>query len=203
MSQFSFGAAAPGGAFSLGAPKAAATTTTSGFSFSAPAPAASGGFSFGSAAAAPGGSQPAGPFFSRPGSAAQPGFSFGAAPAAAAFPLGPNLWGTDFNSSHECTHSNTDHKYQPGTHPVLWNQAWSDIHSCYNSLHHHNLCAGPNGAHVVRVCCEFCSPDLVHHHKPLTWCHFHCFHWDSQPRNNWIWIKSSWNNSSLNKHCHW
>ncbi|OWK54357.1 Nuclear pore glycoprotein p62 [Lonchura striata] len=129
MSQFSFGAAAPGGAFGLGAPRAAATAAAAGFSFSAPA---STGFSFGSAAPAAGGGQPAGLFsFSRPGTAAQPaGFSFGsagaapAAPAAAAFPLGSDLC-TAFNSSHQYNHSNNDHKHQPGTHPVLWNQAWS------------------------------------------------------------------------------
>ncbi|XP_027546323.1 nucleoporin-62 C-terminal-like protein [Neopelma chrysocephalum] len=108
MSQFNFGAAAPGGAFSLGAPKAAAaaTTTTSGFSFSAPAPAASGGFSFGTAAPAAGGGQPTGLFsFSRP-TQPGPGFSFGpattapaAAPAAAAFPLGASTPKVNFGTS--------------------------------------------------------------------------------------------------------
>ncbi|NXJ84164.1 NUP62 protein, partial [Trogon melanurus] len=100
MNQFSFGsgAAASGGGFSLGTPKtaAAATTSTSGFSFSTPA--ASGGFSFGSAAQTPASSQPTGLFsFSRPGAAAQPAsFSFGTpatgttAPAANVFPLGAN-----------------------------------------------------------------------------------------------------------------
>ncbi|XP_077642719.1 nuclear pore glycoprotein p62-like [Lonchura striata] len=104
MSQFSFGAAAPGGAFGLGAPRAAATAAAAGFSFSAPA---STGFSFGSAAPAAGGGQPAGLFsFSRPGTAAQPaGFSFGsagaapAAPAAAAFPLGANTPKVNFGAS--------------------------------------------------------------------------------------------------------
>ncbi|RMB98303.1 hypothetical protein DUI87_25208 [Hirundo rustica rustica] len=109
MNQFSFGAAAPGGAFSLGAPRAATTTAPSGgFSFSAPA-STSGGFSFGGAAPAAGGGQPAGLFsFSRPGAAAQPsGFSFGsgsaaaapAAPAAAAFPLGANTPKVNFGAS--------------------------------------------------------------------------------------------------------
>uniref|UniRef100_A0A8C3NWV1 Nuclear pore glycoprotein p62 n=1 Tax=Cyanoderma ruficeps TaxID=181631 RepID=A0A8C3NWV1_9PASS len=107
MSQFSFGAAAPGGAFSLGAPRAAATTAaTAGFSFSAPA-ATSSGFSFGSAAPAASGTQPAGLFsFSKPAAAAQPsGFSFGsagaapAAPAAAAFPLGANTPKVNFGAS--------------------------------------------------------------------------------------------------------
>ncbi|XP_055674285.1 nuclear pore glycoprotein p62-like [Falco peregrinus] len=94
MNQFNFGSGAAGGAFALGTPKTAATTATTGFSFSTPA--ASAGFSFGSAAQAPASSQPAGLFsFSRPGGAAQPAsFSFGtpataaAAPAANVFPLG-------------------------------------------------------------------------------------------------------------------
>uniref|UniRef100_A0A8C3JLQ4 Nuclear pore glycoprotein p62 n=1 Tax=Calidris pygmaea TaxID=425635 RepID=A0A8C3JLQ4_9CHAR len=98
MSQFNFGSggAGSGGGFTFGTPKTAATTATTGFSFSTPA--ASGGFSFGSAAQTAASSQPAGLFsFSTPSTAAQPGgFSFGtpttaaAAPAASVFPLGAN-----------------------------------------------------------------------------------------------------------------
>ncbi|NXH65689.1 NUP62 protein, partial [Hydrobates tethys] len=86
-------------------PKTAATTATTGFSFSTPA--ASGGFSFGSAAQTPASSQPAGLFsFSTPGTAAQPAsFSFGtpataaAAPAASVFPLGANAPKLNFGGS--------------------------------------------------------------------------------------------------------
>ncbi|KAM6300182.1 nucleoporin-62 C-terminal-like protein [Aegotheles albertisi] len=111
MSQFNFGSGAPGSGFTFGTPKTAATTATSGFSFSTPA--ASGGFSFGSAAATPASSssssssQPAGLFsFSTPGTAAQPAaFSFGtpaaasAAPAASVFPLGANAPKLNFGGS--------------------------------------------------------------------------------------------------------
>ncbi|XP_074456970.1 nuclear pore glycoprotein p62-like [Larus michahellis] len=95
MSQFSFGSGA-GGGFTFGTPKTAATTATTGFSFSTPA--SSGGFSFGSASQTASSSQPTGLFsFSTPGTAAQPAsFSFGtpapasaaATPSASVFPLG-------------------------------------------------------------------------------------------------------------------
>ncbi|KFM04900.1 Nuclear pore glycoprotein p62, partial [Aptenodytes forsteri] len=93
------------GGFTFGTPKTAATTATTGFSFSTPA--ASGGFSFGSAAQTPASSQPAGLFsFSTPGTAAQPAsFSFGtpatatAAPAANVFPLGTNAPKLNFGGS--------------------------------------------------------------------------------------------------------
>ncbi|KAM9269902.1 nuclear pore glycoprotein p62-like [Cariama cristata] len=105
MNQFNFGSSAAGGGFTLGTPKTAATTATTGFSFSTPA--ASGGFSFGSAAQTPASSQPAGLFsFSKPGAAAQPAsFSFGtpatatAAPAATVFPLGANAPKLNFGGS--------------------------------------------------------------------------------------------------------
>ncbi|NWQ87469.1 NUP62 protein, partial [Burhinus bistriatus] len=105
MNQFSFGSGAAGGGFTFGTPKtAAATTATTGFSFT---PAASGGFSFGGAAQTPASSQPAGLFsFSTPVTAAQPAsFSFGtpaaaaAAPAANVFPLGANAPKLNFGSS--------------------------------------------------------------------------------------------------------
>ncbi|KAF1421535.1 Nuclear pore glycoprotein p62, partial [Spheniscus magellanicus] len=105
MNQFNLGSGAAGGGFTFGTPKTAATTATTGFSFSTPA--ASGGFSFGSAAQTPASSQPAGLFsFSTPGTAAQPaGFSFGtpatatAAPAANVFPLGANAPKLNFGGS--------------------------------------------------------------------------------------------------------
>ncbi|XP_075018338.1 nuclear pore glycoprotein p62-like isoform X2 [Calonectris borealis] len=105
MNQFNLGSGAAGGGFTFGTPKTAATTATTGFSFSTPA--ASGGFSFGSAAQAPASSQPAGLFsFSTPGTAAQPAsFSFGtpatatAAPAANVFPLGANAPKLNFGGS--------------------------------------------------------------------------------------------------------
>ncbi|XP_074963092.1 nuclear pore glycoprotein p62-like [Phalacrocorax aristotelis] len=107
MNQFSLGSGAAGGGFTFGTPKTAATTATTGFSFSTPA--ASGGFSFGSAAQPPASSQPAGLFsFSTPGAAAQPAsFSFGtpatgtgtAAPAANVFPLGANAPKLNFGGS--------------------------------------------------------------------------------------------------------
>ncbi|KAM6381703.1 nuclear pore glycoprotein p62-like [Pluvialis apricaria] len=106
MNQFSFGSGAAGGgsSFTFGTPKTAATTATTGFSFT---PAASGGFSFGAAAQTPASSQPAGLFsFSTPVTAAQPaGFSFGtpataaAAPAANVFPLGANAPKLNFGGS--------------------------------------------------------------------------------------------------------
>ncbi|XP_076203311.1 nuclear pore glycoprotein p62-like isoform X1 [Aptenodytes patagonicus] len=105
MNQFNLGSGAAGGGFTFGTPKTAATTATTGFSFSTPA--ASGGFSFGSAAQTPASSQPAGLFsFSTPGTAAQPAsFSFGtpatatAAPAANVFPLGTNAPKLNFGGS--------------------------------------------------------------------------------------------------------
>ncbi|KAM6125006.1 nuclear pore glycoprotein p62-like isoform 2-T2 [Phoenicopterus ruber ruber] len=105
MNQFNLGSGAAGGGFAFGTPKTAATTATTGFSFSTPA--ASAGFSFGSAAQTPASSQPAGLFsFSTPGTAAQPAsFSFGtpatatAAPAANAFPLGANAPKLNFGGS--------------------------------------------------------------------------------------------------------
>ncbi|KAM7094755.1 nucleoporin-62 C-terminal-like protein isoform 3-T3 [Ciconia maguari] len=107
MNQFSLGSGAAGGGFTFGTPKTAATTATTGFSFSTPA--ASAGFSFGSAAQTPASSQPAGLFsFSTPGTAAQPAsFSFGtpatatvtAAPAANVFPLGANAPKLNFGGS--------------------------------------------------------------------------------------------------------
>ncbi|KAF1616634.1 Nuclear pore glycoprotein p62, partial [Eudyptes chrysolophus] len=105
MNQFNLGSGAAGGGFTFGTPKTAATTATTGFSFSTPA--ASGGFSFGSAAQTPASSQPAGLFsFSTPGTAAQPAsFSFGtpatatAAPAANVFPLGANAPKLNFGGS--------------------------------------------------------------------------------------------------------
>ncbi|XP_059680481.1 nuclear pore glycoprotein p62-like [Gavia stellata] len=105
MNQFNLGSGAAGGGFTFGTPKAAATTATTGFSFSTPA--ASGGFSFGSAAQTSASSQPAGLFsFSTPGTAAQPAsFSFGtpatasAAPAANVFPLGANAPKLNFGGS--------------------------------------------------------------------------------------------------------
>ncbi|KAF1443959.1 Nuclear pore glycoprotein p62, partial [Pygoscelis papua] len=105
MNQFNLGSGAAGGGFTFGTPKTAATTATTGFSFSTPA--ASGGFSFGSAAQTPASSQPAGLFsFSTPGAAAQPAsFSFGtpataaAAPAANVFPLGANAPKLNFGGS--------------------------------------------------------------------------------------------------------
>ncbi|KAM6117064.1 nuclear pore glycoprotein p62-like isoform 2-T2 [Pterocles gutturalis] len=105
MNQFNFGSGAAGGGFTLGTPKTAATTATTGFSFSTPT--ASGSFSFGSAAQTPASSQPAGLFsFSTPATAAQPsGFSFGtpataaAAPAANVFPLGTNAPKLNFGGS--------------------------------------------------------------------------------------------------------
>ncbi|KAF1558918.1 Nuclear pore glycoprotein p62, partial [Eudyptes schlegeli] len=105
MNQFNLGSGAAGGGFTFGTPKTAATTATTGFSFSTPA--ASGGFSFGSTAQTPASSQPAGLFsFSTPGTAAQPAsFSFGtpatatAAPAANVFPLGANAPKLNFGGS--------------------------------------------------------------------------------------------------------
>ncbi|KAM6061626.1 nucleoporin-62 C-terminal-like protein isoform 2-T2 [Chlamydotis macqueenii] len=105
MNQFNFGSGAAGGGFTFGTPKTAATTATTGFSFSTPA--ASGSFSLGSAAQTPAGGQPAGLFsFSTPGTAAQPAsFSFGtpataaAAPAANVFPLGANAAKLNFGGS--------------------------------------------------------------------------------------------------------
>ncbi|XP_064933513.1 nuclear pore glycoprotein p62 [Columba livia] len=106
MSQFNFGSGAAGGSFTFGTPKTAATTATTGFSFSTPG--AQGGFNFGGAAQPPASSQPAGPFsLSTPGPAAQPaaGFSFGtpapasAAPAANAFQLGANTPKLTFGGS--------------------------------------------------------------------------------------------------------
>ncbi|XP_053931602.1 nuclear pore glycoprotein p62-like isoform X2 [Cuculus canorus] len=102
MNQFGLGA---GGGFTFGTPKTAATTATTGFSFSTPA--ASGSFSFGAAAQPAASGQPAGLFsFSTPGGAAQPaGFSFGttgaaaAAPAANAFPAGANAPKLNFGGS--------------------------------------------------------------------------------------------------------
>ncbi|XP_072732878.1 nuclear pore glycoprotein p62-like isoform X4 [Ciconia boyciana] len=107
MNQFNLGSGAAGGGFTFGTPKTAATTATTGFSFSTPA--ASAGFSFGSAAQTPASSQPAGLFsFSTPGTAAQPAsLSFGtpatatvtAAPAANVFPLGANAPKLNFGGS--------------------------------------------------------------------------------------------------------
>ncbi|NWS50528.1 NUP62 protein, partial [Probosciger aterrimus] len=108
MSQFSFGTGAAGGGFTLGTPSTAATTSTTGFSFSSSTPAASGGFSFGSAAQTAASSQPSWLFsFSKPAAtAAQPaGFSFGtpatgsAAPSASVFQLGANAPKLSFGGS--------------------------------------------------------------------------------------------------------
>ncbi|XP_066496325.1 nucleoporin-62 C-terminal-like protein [Tiliqua scincoides] len=103
MSQFSFGGTgAPGGGFSFGTPKTAASAAPSGFSFSSSSAPSGGGFSFGAAAPAPGpapapaSTQPTGLFsFATPASAAQTsGFSFGtpATPASTGnvFALGGN-----------------------------------------------------------------------------------------------------------------
>nr|XP_028576074.1 LOW QUALITY PROTEIN: nuclear pore glycoprotein p62-like [Podarcis muralis] len=97
MSQFNFGhTGTPGGGFSFGTPKTAASTAPAGFSFSSAT--TGGGFSFGTAAQNPASTQPAGLFsFAPPATSAQTsGFSFGtpatSAPAAAGnvFTLGGN-----------------------------------------------------------------------------------------------------------------
>nr|XP_028576077.1 nuclear pore glycoprotein p62-like isoform X2 [Podarcis muralis] len=97
MSQFNFGTpGTPGGGFSFGTPKTAASAAPAGFSFSSAT--TGGGFSFGTAAQNPASTQPAGLFsFAPPATSAQTsGFSFGtpatSAPAAAGnvFTLGGN-----------------------------------------------------------------------------------------------------------------
>ncbi|XP_060126703.1 nuclear pore glycoprotein p62 isoform X2 [Zootoca vivipara] len=97
MSQFNFGTpGTPGGGFSFGTPKTAASTAPAGFSFSSAT--TGGGFSFGTATQNTANTQPAGLFsFATPATSAQTsGFSFGtpatSAPAAAGnvFTLGGN-----------------------------------------------------------------------------------------------------------------